>query len=428
LVSSNAADDPTLPHRVLAFYAIAPQSDPDMAVERHRAFLSQRGMVGRVYVSAEGLNAQVSGTTAHTAEYRAFIEAELADAGVPLIFKVNPIEELAFPKLRVKHKSLVPVAPDEAAPDLTRRGEDVSPEQWAAMLADRTTPKHVLDVRNAYEWDVGHFEGAARPAGTNFADFDSSSFKLPTDAASKAETPIMMYCTGGVRCEYFSARLRAEGFQKVYKLQGGVQAYGNAMADARAEATTASDAPATTARDAPAPTASDAPATTDTSPKGAARGEAGGEAGGEARGEAGGAVPHWRGSLFVFDRRNLVRFGDAASAREVLGRCAHCGAPTESFVNCGNIDCNALHLVCASCLPRRRGFCSTACEVAPRRRPLDLLAGPDGTVDWEAAVTTTQGPRPGETDPNALSSWKVPNVPRKDFDADRGHLRVPGKQ
>ena len=98
------------------------------------------------------------------------------------------------------------------------------------MLAERNTSSvRVLDVRNGYEWDVGRFDGAERPALDHFSEFDAESFGLPADPDARKETPVMMYCTGGIRCEYFSARLKAQGFEKVYKLQGGVQHYGNVM-------------------------------------------------------------------------------------------------------------------------------------------------------------------------------------------------------
>ena len=98
----------------------------------------------------------------------------------------------------------------------------------------------VLDVRNGYEWDVGRFESAERPDVANFYDTDPvETFGLPSSAEERAETEVMMYCTGGIRCEYFSARLKAQGFEKVYKLQGGVQHYGNRMANRGVADTTA---------------------------------------------------------------------------------------------------------------------------------------------------------------------------------------------
>ena len=228
-VSVNPLLDASLPARVLAFYVIAPVAEPEAAVDRHRDFLTAREMSGRVYLSADGMNAQVSGLAAACAEYRDFVAAEFPSER--LLFKEDPVDELAFPRLRVKHKALVPEMADGAAVDLADRGEDVAPEEWQRMLAERNTSNvRVLDVRNGYEWDVGRFDGAERPEGDTFAEFEPETFGLPSGGAEAAETPVMMYCTGGIRCEIFSAKLKQRGFKKVYKLQGGIQHYGNALA------------------------------------------------------------------------------------------------------------------------------------------------------------------------------------------------------
>ncbi len=403
ILSSNARADFSLPFRVLAFYVIAPIAEPQAAAERHQAFLESAGLAGRVYVHADGLNAQLSGTPEACAAYRAFAsEAFGASSPSPILFKEDPVEQVAFPKLRVKHKALVPQAEgaqimlSDAAGE---RGEDVSPERWAEMLEQRDAEAAagddstvLLDVRSAYESDVGRFDGAVRPApdaSANFVDFDAATFGLPTDEASKAQKKVMMYCTGGIRCEYFAAALRKEGWENVYKLQGGIQHYGNVMTH---------QPPA---------------------------GEGGVLARLAATEKKGGELdtPHWKGSLFVFDRRNVVRFGDpVAPPPTAIGECLHCSSSTEAFFNCANIDCNRLHLVCRSCLPLHRTFCCDECKSAPRRRELDLLLSEDGSVDWDAVVESTQGAAPGEVDPNRLAAYKPHNVPRDEYDADV-HLR-----
>ena len=208
-LSVNPSFDYSLPCRSLAFYLIGEVSLPDAAVSRHRKFLEEHQLVGRVYICSTGMNAQVSGTADACAAYRRFVSAEFPED--PPLFKEDPVAEPTFPKLRVKHKALVPDVKVEGGVDLSQRGEDVEPERWAAMLADTTRPKMVLDVRNQYEWDVGRFDGAARPQGiSQFSESDAQSFGLPDDAKSKEEMPVMMYCTGGIRCEYFSAALKQQ--------------------------------------------------------------------------------------------------------------------------------------------------------------------------------------------------------------------------
>lgn len=370
-LSINPLDDASLPCRSLAFYLLTAVDDPEAAVQRHRNFLAAHAMVGRVYIHATGINAQVSGTTSDCLAYRQLVVSEFPGK-VPL-FKEDPVAEPTFPRLRVKHKALVPDV--AGGVDLKQRGEDVEPEQWAAMLGDTAQQKLVLDVRNQYEWDVGHFEGAARPQGVaHFSDSDAEAFGLPSDPRSKEETPVMMYCTGGIRCEYFSAALKQQGYQKVYKLKGGVQHYANRLGE-----------------------------------------------------QAEGDVPHWKGSLFVFDRRNTVALGGGQA--EVVGKCHHCGVPTESFINCCNVDCNLLHLVCEDCLRKYKGFCQPSCASAPRRRLLDLTLASEGEgdegkpLDLRQVLATTQGPAPNERDVNRLSAIKPHNVGRAEFDVDKHLLR-----
>jgi predicted sulfurtransferase len=362
ILSVNTELDFSLPYRVLAFYAIAPVAAPDDAVAEHRQYLLKHDMVGRVYICADGLNAQVSGTTASCEAYRAFAAA--AFPGIQLFFKEDPVAEPAFPKLRVKHKALVP----GVAVDLNARGEDVEPERWAAMIAQGdgigAPQPTILDVRNGYEWDVGHFEGAERPTLDEFAEFDAAAYGLPTDPEAKKSTPVMMYCTGGIRCEYFSAKLKAEGFEKVYKLQGGVQHYGNTMAarggaarvQEEVQAAAAAAAEQVAEHGPPSSASSSSGSSGSSSGSGSGHDGGGSESGvssplvrlaareGKRRGKAStastGPVPHWQGSMFVFDRRNTVRFGAEGTVAigsdsiEPIGQCEHCSAKTEAFINC----------------------------------------------------------------------------------------------
>ena len=159
------------------------------------------------------LNAQVSGPPARRPVWTTASGWPPTFPSEQLVFKEDPLEEPAFPRLRVKHKGLVPKPKSGEEVDLSNRGEDLTPEAWAAMLeeggsslrnttgATTITSPVVLDVRNNYEWDVGRFDKAERPALDHFTDFDAETFGLdPLDEKARKETPVMMYCTGGIRC------------------------------------------------------------------------------------------------------------------------------------------------------------------------------------------------------------------------------------
>merc|ERR1712046_258982 len=107
-----------------------------------------------------------------------------------------------------------------------------------------------------------------------------------------------------------------------------------------------------------------------------------------------------------------------------IGRCSHCEAPCESYMNCCNFECNKLHLVCKDCLRLHRGFCSVDCSKAPRRRQILIDADVnDDDFDVTAAMSFTQGAPPDVADPNKLVAFKPHNIARKDYDADK-HLSV----
>lgn len=190
ILSVNPHLDASLPFRNLAFYIISPVQAADDVVEDHRAFLARRQMVGRVYICADGINAQVSGTADQCAEYRAFCHAGFgAGADSAVLFKEDPVAQLSYPRLRVKHRGLVPNTGGPAAVpqiDLSNRGTDLTPAEWQAMLDGAEAPV-VLDVRNDYEWDVGRFAAAGRPAPTRFAQSDEAAYGLPEDADRRAQ-------------------------------------------------------------------------------------------------------------------------------------------------------------------------------------------------------------------------------------------------
>lgn len=286
-------------YKVLAYYSIQHIETPMKEVALHKKFLSDRDFKGRIYISEQGINGQSSGRSDHADEYMAW----MAERFQNMTFKVHRADEHAFAKMTVKYrKQLVAV---DCEVDFSQVGEHVSPEVWKKMLQERGEETIVLDVRNDYEWKIGRFEGAELPKLETFREFPSYAKKLKEERDPK-ETRVMMYCTGGIRCEYFSALMKKEGFEKVYQLDGGIINYGlNEGND------------------------------------------------------------HWEGKLFVFDDRLGVPMGESG---EPISHCSHCSVPNDVYCNCANMDCNELFLCCSSCLKANLGCCSKACKEAPRLR------------------------------------------------------------
>lgn len=297
-------------YRVLAFYLVKPVKDPQQEVLQHKAWCRSNGLVGRVWVSRDGLNVQLSGLTLACERYADFVARRFASfrRAEPIVCKMDAVPELAFPRLRVKAKKLVSLNEQllKGGIDMSDRGEDLEPAEWRQKLRglSRGEPGKLLDVRNDYEWQLGHFTEAQRPKTDELRAMNLVSLSL---SSKDKETPLYMYCTGGIRCEYFGAALRRQGFKHVYKLKGGIQHYGNTI------------------------------------------------------GSEG-----WKGRLFVFDRRNSVPVGEGAAK---LQHCSMCGQsnPAEEFWNCANVDCNRCMVTCRSCLVGANGCCCKECREATRQ-------------------------------------------------------------
>ena len=288
---------------ILAFYQIEPIAQPREEIAAHLAFFQNRDVTSRIYISEQGINGQMCAIQHDAEDYMNWMHSRPEFQHIH--FKIHSYHEHVFPRLTVKYRPKL-VGYDQPI-DHSQRGEHVSPEHWKEML-QRTHDGHILlDVRNDYEWQLGRFEGAELPPCETFREFENYAEQLKETVDPK-KTPVMMYCTGGIRCELYSSVLLKNGFEKVYQLQGGIINYGQ-------------------------------------------------QAGSD----------HWLGKLFVFDDRLSVPI--APQETPVIGTCHHCGVSMENYYNCANMDCNKLFLCCQKCLEQFAGCCQEACKQAPRLRP-----------------------------------------------------------
>lgn len=292
------------PYQILAYYFISPIADPHAEVKTHKLFFDGRDVKSRIYISETGLNGQLSAATPDALAYIEWMTGRPEFKGIE--FKLTPHHEQVFPRLTVKYRKNL-VAYDRPV-DFSIRGEHVSPERWKEMLEKKEESRILIDVRNDYEWKVGHFEGAELPECETFRDFDQYAEDLKSKVDPKT-TPVMMYCTGGIRCELYSSILLERGFEKVYQLDGGVINYG--MKE---------------------------------------------------------GTKHWLGKLFVFDDRLVTPINETA-AHTVIGTCHHCGTKNDSYYNCANLNCNTLFVCCSECLSKFSGCCCTECRSSDRVRP-----------------------------------------------------------
>ena len=298
-----AKDMPDSSHWILAFYYFAPIENPAREVKTHKAFFTDRQVTCRIYISEEGINGQMSATKEDAKSYIEWMLQRPEFSNIK--FKIHPFHEQVFPRITVKYrKQLVAI---DTQYDLSNHGEHVSPERWKTML-ETEADKILIDVRNDYEWKLGRFAGAELPPCETFREFTEYADSLK-EKADPQTTPVMMYCTGGIRCELYSAILKDKGFEKIYQLDGGVIGYGL-------------------------------------------------EQGNE----------HWDGKLFVFDDRMAIPISDKGESK-VIGTCHFCKAPNETYYNCANLNCNELFLCCPDCLKEHKGCCCKDCTTSDRLRP-----------------------------------------------------------
>lgn len=295
---------------VLAYYVFTPIALPSEEVARHLAFIQNLDIRCRVYISEEGINGQMSASVEDAEKYMEWFRSDPRFSQVP--FKIHLASEHVFPRITVKYRKQL-VAMDESV-DLSMTGEHLSPEEWKKMLMSRDENTLVIDTRNDYEWVIGHFEGAELPPLESFRCFPRYARSLKEQRDPK-KTKVMMYCTGGIRCELYSALMKQEGFEQVFQLEGGVINYG--LQEGR---------------------------------------------------------DLWKGKLFVFDDRLAVSIDGEAVAP--ISQCRHCNQPSDTYYNCANMDCNELFLSCLECAEKLQGCCSTSCQSAPRIRAFVKSSSP----------------------------------------------------
>lgn len=290
-------------YAVLAYYIFTQIEDPALEVLKHKDFFNTRDIKGRIYISQEGINGQMSASMQAAEEYMEWLKSDPRFKSVE--FKIHTYPEHCFPRATVKvRKQLVAM---DMPVDMTQTGVHLSGQEWKKMLDNRDSTTLLIDVRNDYEWEVGHFEGAELPTLEQFREFPAYAEGLKSKWDPK-KTKVMMYCTGGIRCELYSSLLKEKGFDEVYQLDGGVIKYGLQEGSS-----------------------------------------------------------HWKGKLFVFDDRLAVPITDKEPA-DVISHCIHCKEKSDLYFNCANMDCNELYISCLSCAEKTHGCCCPECEKAPRVR------------------------------------------------------------
>lgn len=282
----------------ISFYKYAKIGNPDLFRDYLYLHLDEVGVLGRIYVAKEGINAQISVPTSHLDAFKAVLNDIVFLRNNRLNIAVED-DGKSFYKLTIKArpKILADGLNDESF-DVTNVGNHLAAKDFNEMLTKPNTV--VIDMRNHYEHEVGHFENAVLPDVDNFRD--SLPFIEETYLKNNAAQNILMYCTGGIRCEKASAWFKHLGYENVYQLEGGIIKYANDAHEQNLEV-------------------------------------------------------KFHGKNFVFDER----LGEKIS-NEILAKCHQCGEACDTHTNCKNEACNLLFIQCEKCAEKYKGCCDEECK------------------------------------------------------------------
>ncbi len=282
----------------LSFYQYAHIGNPQLF--RNFLFLAwnELDILGRIYVAHEGINGQLSVPAENFDELKAHIDSISFLENVRLNIAVEQ-DNMSFLKLKVKvRKKIVADGLVDETFDVTNKGVHLKAEEFNRMLEDPNTI--CVDMRNHYESEIGHFEGAVTPDVDTFRD---SLDIIEEDLKDyKDDKNLLMYCTGGIRCEKASAYYKHKGFKNVFQLEGGIIEYVRQVKSESLE-------------------------------------------------------NKFIGKNFVFDHRRGERISD-----DVIAQCHQCGEACDTHVNCENEACHLLFIQCESCRDKMQGCCSTDCQ------------------------------------------------------------------
>jgi UPF0176 protein len=295
-LKAKLASDNT-PRNTLSFYCYFEIEDPTAFRNKWYVYLDSIQVKGRIYIATEGLNAQISCPIENFDKLRNFIYTEPALNNLRLNKAIEDSNN-AFYVLDIKvRKKIVADGIEDSTFSMNNRGKYVNASEFNKMVNDTTTL--VIDMRNHYEYEVGRFKTAIEIPSDTFRE----QLPMAVDMLEKEkDRNIIMYCTGGIRCEKASSWMLHNGFKNVFHLEGGIINYINQVKDADLE-------------------------------------------------------NHFIGKNFVFDQRLGERITE-----DIISNCHQCGKPCDTHVNCANSGCHMLFIQCDECSKTYNGSCSEDCK------------------------------------------------------------------
>jgi UPF0176 protein len=212
-----------------AFYRFVPIDNPETLVTHLETVCAGAGVLGSILVATEGINGMLCGTEAQLQTVRDALEADSRFQN--LFYKRTSCSQQVFKRLKVKLKPEIVPLGIPGIDASTHKGTDLSPLEWREML--KRDDVIVIDNRNSFEFELGHFKGALNPGMEHFRDFAVYMEAHLPEWQAENKT-VAMYCTGGIRCEKTSAWLAMKGVQ-ILQLEGGILNYFQSLEDAELE-------------------------------------------------------------------------------------------------------------------------------------------------------------------------------------------------
>ena len=282
----------------LSFYQYAHIENPQKFRDQLFITWDKLDVLGRIYVATEGINGQLSLPADRFNEFKAHLDTIDFLKGIRLNIAVDQ-NNMSFLKLKVKvrHKIVADGLNDDTF-DVTNKGVHVGAQKFNTLIEDENTI--LVDMRNHYESEIGHFKNAITPDVDTFRE----SLDIIEDDLKehKEDKNLVMYCTGGIRCEKASAYFKHKGFKNVFQLEGGIIEYTRQVKEQDLE-------------------------------------------------------NKFIGKNFVFDERRAERISD-----DIIAQCHQCGQPADVHTNCANDACHLLFIQCDDCKKEMNNCCSNNCK------------------------------------------------------------------
>lgn len=293
--------------KIILFYKYVNLISPKRVLKWQKKLCEELGLKGRIILATEGINGTLGGSIQNLERYKEIMNASAEFGGID--YKESPGGAESFPRMRIVVKDeIVNLKADSIAADIKNTGVHLTPAQAHELISQKPENLVILDGRNYFEARVGKFENAITPEIAHFRDFPKY---IDEHAEMFKDKQVLMYCTGGIRCERASAYLKSKGVaQEVYQILGGIHRYVEQYPDG-----------------------------------------------------------FFRGKNYVFDNRVAMKVND-----DVLGRCDVCDVPCDDFTNCLNASCNKHFIGCKDCITKLQNTCSPTCmelvaTAAVKKRP-----------------------------------------------------------